>query len=52
MVFELWTKKKTPIHLPEVESIFPAMFGNVIHESQNAVWRLALRRIMKIAVIN
>ena len=37
MVFELWTKQ-----FPEAESIFPAVFGNLIDGSQNAVWRLAL----------
>ena len=33
---------KTPIHFPEAELTFPAMFGNLIDRSQNAVWRLSL----------
>ena len=36
---------KTLIHFPEVESIFLAMFGNLIDGSLNAVWRLALEHI-------
>ena len=36
---------KTPIHFPEAESIFPAMFGNVIDGHRNAVWHLALHFI-------
>ena len=31
-----------PLHFPEAESIFPAMFGHLIDGSQNAVWRIAL----------
>ena len=33
---------RTSIFFPGAESIFPAMFGNLIDGSKNAVWRLAL----------
>ena len=35
-------KTETPIHFPEVESIFPVMFGSLTHGKPNAVWCLAL----------
>ena len=38
---------KTSIHFPEAESIFPPMFGNLIHGSQNGVSGESVRQLIQ-----